>query len=947
MKRIVVSIFLTLILSFISFFGITSCSDDSKPATEPEIRGSIQGIIRDSKTNQNVIGASVTIEPSGESLNSQNEGKYFFQELLPGNYTINVIADGYIDGNRTVIIEAGDEKTLDFNLVPLSKIYGVVKCNQSSQSLADVKVQITETGESKFTNADGIYRFEDLVGGKEYTLSASKNGYSSGIESLIIEAGEEREANILLDVITPVLDVSPSELNFGNINSQLSFQMSNITSCGLINYSIEADAEWISFSQTQGNFSTEIKNIIVNIDRSNLGYNSYYQKITVNSNAGSKQIDVIVNIENPELEVSTDKLDFGSNIQDLSFTISNVGSGNLNWDVTDDKEWISCTPISGSNQKLISVSIDRSLLPNYGNYLGQITVASNEIKSEVLNKENDIPLKKELPIYNRSTRASTQANDRTTKYIDVLVEYKTDNQPPSASYIISPNNGNLQTYFQFDASVSSDDSDDVSQLQVRWKWETGSIFTPWIYTKTASHKYDSYGTKNVTLEVKDSGGLVSSISKDVEVLNEPPEAEFVITPDTGTTETNFIFNASGCSNNEDPTSALQVRWDFDGNGSWDTNYSIAKTATHIFTAAGNYTPKLGVKDTEGFTAITVKNLVVTAVNTAPTAIFTISTTAGTVETNFIFNASGCSDNEDPTSALQVRWDFDGNGSWDTNYSIAKTATHIFTAAGNYTPKLGVKDLGGLTDTEIANDIIIYGEMVFVQGGIFQMGDRVGNGSGDEKPVHEVTISSFYMGKYEITQAEYQRVMDSNPSLNNGINKPVENITWRDAVDFCDWLSILEGYEQCYTFNGTSVICDFSKNGYRLPTEAEWEYASRGGVNHTDNYQYSGTTANLTDYAYYSVNSGSVTHEVGSKFGNQLGLYDMSGNLFEWCWDWHVCNYYSFSPSYNPHGPSSGISRVIRGGSCNNTASFCTISARIGIDPVHSYEDLGFRVVRTP
>jgi len=237
------------------------------------------------------------------------------------------------------------------------------------------------------------------------------------------------------------------------------------------------------------------------------------------------------------------------------------------------------------------------------------------------------------------------------------------------------------------------------------------------------------------------------------------------------------------------------------------------------------------------------------------------------------------------------------------------------------------------------------DMIFVEGGTFEMGDHFNEGSSNELPVHEVTLNSFYIGQYEVTQGEYAAVMGSNPAHNYGVgdNYPVYYVTWYNAVEYCNALSIQEGLTPCYDLSDWS--CNFSADGYRLPTDAEWEYASRGGVNWTDDYRYSGTTDNLGDYAWYSSNSGNQTHEAGTKLANQLDIYDMSGNVWEWCNDWYLSNYYNSSPVNNPTGPNSGSYRVIRGGYWSSDAVSCRVADRSFHYPGYSDYGIGFRILR--
>jgi formylglycine-generating enzyme required for sulfatase activity len=238
------------------------------------------------------------------------------------------------------------------------------------------------------------------------------------------------------------------------------------------------------------------------------------------------------------------------------------------------------------------------------------------------------------------------------------------------------------------------------------------------------------------------------------------------------------------------------------------------------------------------------------------------------------------------------------------------------------------------------------EMIFVQGGTFLMGDHFNEGQNDELPTHNVTVSSFYIGQYEVTQLQYESVMGNNPSYNYGVgdDNPVYYVSWYDAVEYCNALSEQEGFTPCY--NLSTFECNFSANGYRLPTEAEWEYAARGGINNLDNYKYSGTTGNLGDYAWYLSNSAYQTYEVGTKLPNQLSIYDMSGNVWEWCNDWYHPDFYDVSPSDNPTGPNNGTARVIRGGSRANNPEVCRVANRLNNGTINSGgRNIGFRILK--
>ena len=252
-------------------------------------------------------------------------------------------------------------------------------------------------------------------------------------------------------------------------------------------------------------------------------------------------------------------------------------------------------------------------------------------------------------------------------------------------------------------------------------------------------------------------------------------------------------------------------------------------------------------------------------------------------------------------------------------------------------------------------------MVFIQGGTFKMGDTHWDGVGnkDEKPVHSVTVGNFVIVKYEVTQKEWKEVMGNNPSYWKGDNLPVEKVSWYDAVEFCNKKSEQEGLTPCYTGSGKNTKCNFYANGYRLPTEAEWEYAARGG-NKSKGYKYSGSNK-IKDVAWYKSNSSSKTHPVGTKQANELGIYDMSGNVWEWCNDWYDKSYYKNSPKNNPQGASSGSCAVLRGGSWTDYDNICRVAfrywlnldligriiSRFSSNPDISGSSRGFRFVRTP
>jgi len=325
------------------------------------------------------------------------------------------------------------------------------------------------------------------------------------------------------------------------------------------------------------------------------------------------------------------------------------------------------------------------------------------------------------------------------------------------------------------------------------------------------------------------------------------------------------------------------------------------------------------------------------------------------------------------------FDWDGNpktvtitpkeGKSDGNITViyngsttAPSAGGIYTVTFNMASTTNYNAVNGLsagTLTISIDDV----EMVQIPGGSFEMGNN--SGKSDEKPVHTVTLSGFYMGKYEVTQEQWTAVMGNNPSSFTSSpasgevqnKRPVESVSWYKALVFCNKLSILQGLNPAYRISGSTDPANWGavpndtwsaveivagSNGYRLPTEAQWEYAVRGGNGSPGNYAYSGSDT-VGDVAWYSDNSGSKTHEVGKKAPNGLGLYDMSGNVSEWCWDWYGS--YPSVAQTDPMGASSGSYRVVRGGSWNYSAGGTRSTYRDYCGPNYRDYGVGFRLVR--
>ena len=441
----------------------------------------------------------------------------------------------------------------------------------------------------------------------------------------------------------------------------------------------------------------------------------------------------------------------------------------------------------------------------------------------------------------------------------------------------------------------------------------------------------------------------------------PPNAVFVILPNTGTTETTFVFDASECTDGFGNSNDIMIRWDYENDGDWDTDWQESKTETHKYESNGYYAVGMQMVDSYGYYGWVSRSLLVGTGSGggpgAPTATFSVTPGEGNVGADFLFDASGVSDEETPVGDLLVRWDFDGDASWDVDWSTTKTASYKYTEEGNYNAVMQVKDTdGNISSTSLAVTVtsLVSLDFVNVEGGTFSMGCTGEQGTEceeDEFPVHEVVVNSFSISKLEVTNEEFAEFLTSvncgsDGFLNDEKYIHIESDTCQVEYDGSVF-NAKSGTEQrpviYVTWYGAAAFCNWV--GGRLPTEAEWEYAARGG-NQSNGYRYSGSNS-INTVAWFSGNANLKNHDVGKKTANELGIHDMSGNVREWCSDWFGYNYYDESPSDNPQGPESGIYRVLRGGSFWVDAADCRIADRYWGFPENTFYkyEVGFRVAK--
>ncbi len=274
------------------------------------------------------------------------------------------------------------------------------------------------------------------------------------------------------------------------------------------------------------------------------------------------------------------------------------------------------------------------------------------------------------------------------------------------------------------------------------------------------------------------------------------------------------------------------------------------------------------------------------------------------------------------------------------------------------------------------------DFVRVPGGTYRMGSTAG--SIDEKPLHAVRVSDFLIGKYEVTNAQFVEFLNAKGNQTEGgspwidldgsslgercrirqsedsfvvesgfENHPVVLVSWYGACAYADWLSQREGLRPCHSGTGAQKSCDWGADGYRLPTEAEWEYAAGGGAGSRTKWAGINKRGQMEDFMWFQDNAAAQGQDapgyglqpVGKRQPNALGLYDMSGNVWEWCWDWYKADYYAQNERLDPQGPSSGSYRVLRGGSWTGTPDLCQVANRDNYNPASHGISHGFRLVR--
>lgn len=502
------------------------------------------------------------------------------EDAEPGNYerTVSVTSNG---GNVDLLIKAIIEGPI-LDVTPLNLDFGskgdkkiLLLTNNGIGSL-DYTLSSEKTWISIIPNVGNLTTETDQI---EITVNRSGLNYGNYAETINVISDVNTIVvdvqMIVQDPNMPQLSITPKTINFGNKGTSENLTITN-HGREILEWGLTENVNWIDVDKNFGSLaSNESVVLTVTIDRTGFAPNNYSDLIIVSSNGGSETCTIEMEIlAEPILFVEPSTLNFGHDKEILPFTISNLGTGNLNWSLIKNKEWINIAEISGTNLSSINVTVDRSEL-EVGTHIGQLSINSNG----------------------------------GTGYVVINAEKRNPNTPPVVDFSVTPATGFLESNFVLDLTCS-DDFTSVDSLELRWKWQSEDVFTTWSTTKSGSHTYSTAGTKNITVEVKDEDEKITALTKAVVVnKNNKPLASFTVTPTSGTINTEFIADANSSSDDFTSIDDLDVRWNWGDNQDF-TAWTTTKIASHTYTSAGNWAITLEVKDDGGLTNSTTQNITI-------------------------------------------------------------------------------------------------------------------------------------------------------------------------------------------------------------------------------------------------------------------------------------------------------------------------------------------------
>ena len=820
-------------------------------------------------------------------------------------------------------------------------IYGTVVDKATGEPIKSAGVELSPSGLKTVTGSEGQFEFTELDPGK-YTLTITKTGYVDGVSGTIeVKPGQQAKGDVQIEKLPPALKVVDdnrqeiSILDFGSAEDDVarSFSVFN-DGTETLEWELTATADWIkSVSKTSGTLSAgATQSLIITIDRVKLSSGENKTTVHITSNSGNKQLVVTAtnNFQVTKLNV-------------LPTTDITSTSAILNGEIVEDGSPIYTERgfvYAETTQPTISACIQKIAAPfsdskTFAATVSDLTegkkyyVRAYAIQSDKeVYSANEVSFTAEGSVLPKVTTKSVTDISRSEgkaiamgtitevgdpAYSERGFVYNTTHNPiiQTATKIVVEGNG----IGEFVATLSD--------LQL------GNMYYVRAYALNTVGV--AYGEEQT---VDFNPILPVVVTNDVTgVSEETKSATFHATitnaGDPIYTERGFVYGKS-----PDPTTggATKVVVAGSGKGTYygdvhnlevDCAYYVRAYVTYSLGTVYGENKMFSIKKTYPPTVTTAMVTQVTATTAVAGGNVANDGGSSVTERGVVFSTS-----QNPTVADSKVTSGSGTGAFTCNLTgLEEGKTYYVRAYAMNVVGIGYGEQVDFTVTN-AQTITVNGvsfTMIAVKGGTFTMGATAEQGSdanSDEKPTHKVTLSDYMIGETEVTQELWKAVMGTNPSYYKGTNLPVEYVSWEDCQNFIAELNAMTGKQ------------------FRLPTEAEWEFAARGG-NKSNGFKYSGS-GSIDKVAWYEGNSSSnKTHPMKQKQANELGIYDMSGNVSELCQDWYGS--YSSSAQTNPTGPSSGSYRVSRGGSWIHNATYCRVSYRCPVEPTGNGPLLGLRL----
>ena len=818
-------------------------------------------------------------------------------------------------------------------------IYGTVVDKATGEPIKSAGVELSPSGLKTVTGSEGQFEFTELDPGK-YTLIITKTGYVDGVSGTIeVKPGQQAKGDVQIEKLPPALKVvndnreEIDSLDFGSAIDDVarSFSIFN-DGTETLEWELTATADWIkSVSKTSGTLSAgATQSLIITIDRAKLSSGENKTTVHITSNSGSKQLVVIAT---NDFHVTT--------LNVLPVTDIKSTSAVLNGEIVKDgspKYTERGFVYAETTQPTIDNAIQKITVPitddkTFSAAINDLTLGKKYyVRAFAIHKEVEVYSANEVSFTAEgsslpkvSTKAITDIYRSTGKaLIAGAVTELGDPVYSERGFVYGTTHNPIiqnATKVQVEGSGLGEYFTTLSDLQL------GNIYYVRAYaTNTVGV---AYGEEQL-LDFKPILPVV--VTNDVTGISEETKsatfhATITNAGDPVYTERGFVYGKS-----PDPTTSGATKLVVAGSGTgtyYGDVHNLEVDCAYYVRAYVTYSSGTVYGDNKVFSVKkmyppTVTTSAVTNINkTTATAGGNVTNDGGinVTERGVVFSTS-----QNPTVADSKVTSGSGTGAFTCNLTgLEEGKTYYVRAYAMNVVGIGYGEQVDFTVTN-AQTITVNGvsfTMIAVQGGTFTMGATAEQGSdaySDEKPTHKVTLSDYMIGETEVTQELWKAVMGTNPSYLSGTQNPVEQVSWEDCQNFIAELNAMTGKK------------------FRLPTEAEWEYAARGG-NRSNGFKYSGS-GSIDKVAWYEGKI-SKTRPVKQKQANELGIYDMSGNVYEWCQDWYGS--YSSSAQTNPTGPSSGSNRVNRGGSWSSSARSCRVSDRYYDLPAYSFSNLGLRL----